>query len=59
MRDVAEYQAKAAEFDALAASATGEALKKHYADLAECRRLLASERQRLIDEGALPSKVPP
>ena len=59
MRDVAEYQTKAVEFDALASSATDEALKKRYADLAECYRLLASERQRLIDEGALPSKGPP
>ena len=57
MRNVAEYQAKAAEFDALAASATDAALKKRYADLAECCRLLASDRQRLIDEGALPSKA--
>ena len=39
MRDVAEYQAKAVEFDPLAASATDEALKKRYADLAECCRL--------------------
>ena len=59
MRDVAEYRAKAAEFDALAASATDESLKKRYADLAECCRLLAFERQRLIDEGALPSKGRP
>jgi hypothetical protein len=59
MRDVAEYQANAVEFDPLAASATDEALKKRYADLAECYRLLASERQRLINEGALPSKGSP
>ena len=39
MRDVVEYQAKAAEFDALAESASDEALKKRYADLADCCRL--------------------
>ena len=55
MRSIAEYLGKAAEFDRLAVE--GDApLKKRYADLAECYRLLAQERKRLIDEGAIPSE---
>ena len=53
MRSVSEYLQKAAEFDRLAAEATQASLRKRYADLAECYRLLASERQRLIEEGTL------
>ena len=58
MRDVAEYTAKAAEFDALAKSAADAVLRTRYADLADCYRLLAEERQRLIADGALASKEP-
>ena len=55
MRSVAEYVNKAAEFDALAARAIESAIKRRYADLAECYRLLAAERKRLIAEGVIPS----
>jgi hypothetical protein len=43
MRSVAEYLAKAAEFDELARSISEPSLQKRYADLAECYRLLADE----------------
>jgi hypothetical protein len=54
MRSVTEYTLKALEFDGLAAATTEAALKKRYADLAECYRLLATERQRLITDGTIP-----
>jgi hypothetical protein len=53
MRTIAEYLAKAAEFEAQAADAITDTLKKRYADLADCYRLLAEERRRLIEEGVL------
>jgi hypothetical protein len=55
VRSVAEYSEKAAEFDALAKEASDPGLKKRYADVAECYRLLASERQRLIETGTIES----
>jgi hypothetical protein len=55
VRSVAEYLAKAAEFDELARSASELALKKRYVDVAECYRLLASERKRLVETGAIKS----
>ena len=55
MRSVGEYLAKAAEFDELAESASEPALKKRFADIAECYRLLARERERLIKTGAIKS----
>jgi hypothetical protein len=58
MRSVAEYLAKAAEFDELARSTSEQALRKRYSDIAECYRLLASERQRLIESGEIKSDVP-
>jgi hypothetical protein len=58
MRSVAEYMDKAAEFDRLAADATDPTLKKRYADLASCFRLLAQDRARLIAEGALVDDPP-
>ena len=57
MRSVAEYLAKAAEFDELARSTSEPSLQKRYADLAECYRLLADERQRLITTGAIASET--
>jgi len=58
MRSVAEYLAKAAEFDALARSSSEPSLRKRYADMAECYRLLAAERQRLIEAGIIvPERV--
>ena len=53
MRSVAEYLARATEFDELARSSSEPALKKRYADIAECYRLLARERQRLIEIGSI------
>ena len=41
MRSVIEYEGKAKEFDALAHDATDPALRKRYADVAACYRLLA------------------
>jgi hypothetical protein len=55
MRSVAEYLAMAAEFDELARSASEQALQKRYTDIAECYRLLAQERQRLIESGKIKS----
>lgn len=57
MRSVAEYINKAAEFDGLAARTIEAGLKRRYADLAACYRLLAAERERLITEGVIPSDV--
>jgi hypothetical protein len=53
MRSVSEYLDKAAEFDRLSADEAEASLKRRYADLAECYRLLAQERKRLISEGAI------
>jgi hypothetical protein len=49
MRSVSEYLARAAEFDELVRSSSEPALITRYADIAECYRLLACERQRLIE----------
>jgi hypothetical protein len=57
MRSVAEYLAMAATFDEQARSAREPSLKKRYADISECYRLLAAERQRLIAEGAIQSDM--
>ncbi|KRR11621.1 hypothetical protein CQ12_40965 [Bradyrhizobium jicamae] len=53
MRSVAEYLEWAAEFDELAASANVEVLRKRYADIAACYRLLAKAREWLISTGAI------
>ena len=53
MRSCADYLAMATEFDELARSSSEPALKKRYADIAECYRLLARERQRLIEIGSI------
>jgi hypothetical protein len=53
MRSVAEYLARAAEFDALASATSVPALQKRYLDIAECYRFLVYDRQRFIDEGAV------
>jgi hypothetical protein len=53
VRSVAEYLKMAAQFEALAAAATVEVLKKRYDDIAACYRLLAKDRERLIATGAL------
>lgn len=51
MRTLAEYLAKAAEFDELAKAASLSALKKRYSDMAESYRVMATERRRLIADG--------
>jgi hypothetical protein len=56
MRTVEEYLEKAGEFEKLAARATQASLRKRYADVAACYRLLADERKRLIDEGCIVTK---
>jgi hypothetical protein len=53
MRSVAEYLARAAAFDEFARSTNEPSLQKRYRDIAECYRLLAEERQRLIAAGAI------
>jgi len=54
MRTVAEYLDKAIEFETLAATSPEESLRKRFADIAACYRLLAKERERLIATGAIP-----
>ena len=58
MRTVTEYLLKAAEFDDLAQLVPNSALRKRYADLAECYRLLARERERLVTTGTLADTSP-
>lgn len=53
MRSVAEYLARAAEFDELARSTSDDILRKRYYDIADCYRLFAGERKRLIETGAI------
>ena len=53
MRSVSEYLERAAEFEALAGTASIEPLKKRYGDIAACYRLLAREREWLIGTGAI------
>ena len=58
MRSIAEYQERAAEFETMAASTTVEVLRKRYADVAACYRLLAKDREWLITTGAIDSEPP-
>jgi hypothetical protein len=53
MRKVSEYLSRAAEFATLASNAANESLQRRYLDLAECYRLLAAERERLIAQGEI------
>jgi hypothetical protein len=53
VRSVAEYLERAAEFEALAATATVDVLRMRYGDIAACYRLLAKEREWLIGTGAI------
>jgi hypothetical protein len=53
IRTNAEYLDRGAEFHRLAEATSEPTLKKRYADLAECYRLLAAERIRLIKEGKI------
>jgi hypothetical protein len=58
MRSAREYYEKAVEFEKLARGADNPELKKRYADVAECYRLLAKERQRLIATGIIKPESP-
>jgi hypothetical protein len=58
VRSVTEYLQKAVEFEALAAEASIEPLKKRYDDIAACYRLLAKEREWLISTGAIEGEPP-
>jgi len=53
MRTVADYIAKAVEFEERANAAADAVLKKAYAELAQGYRILARDRERAISEGAL------
>jgi hypothetical protein len=53
VRTPAECLEKAAEFDALAAETSIETLKQRYVDIAAWYRLLAKEREWLINTGAI------
>jgi hypothetical protein len=53
MRTVEQYLEKAADFDAFAATSSNELMKKRFADIAACYRLLARDRERL---GAIPQE---
>jgi len=53
MRTVAEYLGQGGRVRRLANAAPQPGLRKRYADLAECYRLLATERERMIEQGAL------
>jgi hypothetical protein len=59
MRSVKEYLTNAGYFETLAARATDAALKKRFADMAECYRLLAAERERLSAAGTIPPEKEP
>jgi len=58
LRTVAEYLERAAEFEALAAMAGVDELRKRYGDIAACYRLLAREREWLIGTGAIEGEEP-
>ena len=58
MRRTEDYLEQAARFRALAALTTEPTLNKRYADLADCYRLLAEDRKRLIAEGVMDSDQP-
>ena len=53
---LSEYLARAAEFDEMVNTTSVPVLKSRYSDNAECYRLFAYERQRLIDEGDIDRK---
>jgi hypothetical protein len=50
MRPVVEYEARARKFDTLANGAQDPVLRKRYADIAACYRLLAADDRRLTEE---------
>jgi hypothetical protein len=52
------YDERRTNFEALAATATVDVLKKRYGDIAACYRLLAKEREWLIGTGAIEGEQP-
>jgi hypothetical protein len=58
MRTVEAYLDQMAKFRAMAAATSEPTLRKRYSDLSECYRLLAEERERLIDQGVLEPDPP-
>jgi hypothetical protein len=58
VRSIADYLQRAAEFEALAATTDVELLRKRYADIAACYRLLAKDREWLIGTGAVEGEPP-
>jgi len=50
-----DYLDQAAKFRSLAVLTTEPTLKKRYAELADCYRVLAEDRKRLIAEGIIES----
>jgi hypothetical protein len=54
LRRINEYLEKAAECDQLAEAAVSTSLRRRYADLADCYRLLAEECERLAGESPEP-----
>lgn len=55
MRSVIEYLKLADQYDADAQAQTEPGLKKRFADIAQCYRLLAEERKKLIAAGKIAS----
>jgi hypothetical protein len=58
LRSIAEYFERATEFEQMAASASVDVLRKRYADIAACYRLLAKDREWLINTGAIGGAEP-
>jgi hypothetical protein len=59
MRTVAEYVAKAAEYLSRAQREREPAARKRLLDMAESYRVMAAERQRMIDAGEDPDAFSP
>ena len=57
MRTVEQYLQKAVEFETFADTSSNEAMRKRFADVAECYRLLARGRERLIATGEIPAEA--
>jgi hypothetical protein len=55
MKSVRQYQDQAKEFERLADRTAEASLRRHYADMAACYRLLAQERLRMIESGEIPA----
>lgn len=59
MRSVNEYLKLAEQYAADAQAQPEPGLRKRFADIAECYRLLAEERRKLITEGKIQPEQPP